>query len=133
MTAGIMVTGVAGTGITGVMCRAATIAAGIPDIMTAITTADLVGVTAATAIMVGIAAGVDVTTDGTAVIAAGMTDGAVVAADVTTVGAAAAVADMTAIADVGDIAAVTRRERADEEGPASQPAFLVLSRFQITA
>ena len=102
MTAGTMVTGVAGTGITGAMYRAATIAAGIPDITTAITMADLAGVTAATAMTAGIAAGVDAITAGTAVIAADMTDGA-----------AAGVADMTAIADVAEIAAITNGERAD--------------------
>jgi len=118
MTAGIMVTGVAGIGITAAMCRAATIAAGIPDTTTVIIMADLAGVTAATAITDGIAAGVDVTMAGTAVIAAVMTAGAAVAADVTTVGAAAVVADMTVIADAADIAAVTKHDRADEEGPA---------------
>ena len=123
MTAGTMVTGVAGIGTTAAMCRAATIAAGIPDITTAITMADLAGVTAANAITAGIAAGVDAITAGTAVIAADMTDGAAVAADVTMVGAAADVADMTAIADVAEIAAITNGERAHEEGPASQPAF----------
>jgi hypothetical protein len=116
MTAGIMVTGVAGIGITAAMYRAATIAAGFPDIMTATTTADLVGATGIIARTGMVTAGV--TTDGVAVIAAGMTDGAAVAADVTTVGAAAVVADMTAIADVVDIAAVTNGDRADEGGPA---------------
>jgi hypothetical protein len=126
MTAGITVTGVAGIGITAATCRAAIIAAGIPDITTAITMADLAGVTAATVITVGIAAGVDATTAGTADIAAGMTDGAAVAADVTTVGAAAVVADMTVIADVADIAAVTKHERVHEEGAGfrSRPFFM---------
>ncbi len=105
MTAGIMVTGVAGIGITAAMYRAATIAAGFPDIMTATTTADLVGAT-------GIIARTGMVTAGVT------TDGAAVAADVTTVGAAAVVADTTAIADVVDIAAVTNRDRADEGGPA---------------
>jgi hypothetical protein len=122
MTAGIMVTGVAGIGITAAMYRAATIAAGFPDIMTATTTADLVGATGIIARTGMVTAGV--TTDGVAVIAAGMTDGAAVAADVTTVGAAVVADGMTA----GAVVVIATVTNFDEQtaGPAAMAGLFHL-------